>query len=165
MAAFCPTEYITDLSEGRGKQPNQLVARPPASCFGDPGFKLLWAYPGLSLFFLDPSSHVPKYYFKSGYDRFLSCPCQLFTHKSYYHSLRAELPRCFSVPDGGRKYFSCNASRASAGLLCYECYRLLPREKSNLGVRQTAHLHLLLSLRMSGTISTLPPVPSSRAQG
>jgi hypothetical protein len=38
MEALCSTGYITDLSEGRSKQPNQLVARPHAPYFGDPGF-------------------------------------------------------------------------------------------------------------------------------
>jgi len=169
MAALCSTEYITDLSEGRSKQPNQRVARPPASYFGDPGFKLRWAHPELSLFFLDPSSHIPKYYLKSSYDRFFSYPCQLFNHKSYYYSLRTELPRCPSIPGEGRKFFShvkyLGRQRDSVSVLCCECYRVLPREKSNIGVRQTVHLHLMSSLRMSGAISTLPPVPSSRAHG
>jgi hypothetical protein len=150
MEALSSTEYITDLSEGRSNQPNQRVAKAPASYFGDSGFKLRWANPELSLFFLDPSSHVPKYYFKSCYNRFLSYPCQLFTHKSYYHSLRAELLRCSSIPVRGRKFFSSAKHsgylRDSVSLSCYECWRVLPREKSGLGVRQTFPLHLTLKL-------------------
>lgn len=131
MAALCPTEYITDLSEGRGEQPNQCVARPPASYFGDPGFKLRWAYPELSLSFLNPSSYVPKYYIKSCYDRFLSYSCQLFTHISYYHSLRAQLPRCSSMPGGGAGNFFlmyniqgvCGTVSASCAVSATGCFR------------------------------------------
>jgi len=158
MKALFSTEYITDLSEGRSKQPNQRVAKTPASYFGDSGFKLRWANPELALFFLDPSRHVPKYYSKSCYNRFLSYSCQLFTYKSYYHSLRAELLWCSSIPGRGRKFFS-NAKhpgrlRDSDNLPCYECYRVLPKENSGLGVRQTVPLHLMSSLRMSGSMST-----------
>jgi hypothetical protein len=105
MEALSSTEYIIDLSEGRSKQPNQRLAKTPALYFGDSGFKLRWANPELSLFFLDPASHVPKFYFKSCYNRFLSYSCQLFTYKSYYHSLRAELLWCSSIPGRGRKCF------------------------------------------------------------
>ena len=116
MEALCSTEYITDLSGGWSKQPNQRVVRPPALYFVDPVFKLLWANPELSLFFLDTSSHVPKYYFKFCYDRFLSYPCQIFTHKSYHHLLGAELPRCCLIPGTDRKFLLCKTSKTSAGL-------------------------------------------------
>jgi hypothetical protein len=83
--------------------------------------------------------------------------------------LQAELPRYSSTPGRGRKLFSRvkhpGRLRDSVGLLCYECYRVLPREKGGLGVRQTVHLHLMSSLGMNGTISTLAPAPSRRAQG